>query len=264
MPQGVAVVTTNDIVIASLQGSQSIGDPIRRDFFRRTLAVESALTLYDAERRELRIATREGDGGFLDTIWRYSSDAQGWTRDEYPFDIRSLSIALGGKAGTTIGELAGTIGSLDVPIRDVGVGVTTPRSLMLVMGSAPFVAEETVAATSDVDLDGAEVTDNGGELWTGLLTAASPLEQTEVIELQLQYEAEAWVTVFYELSRDQGLSWEPWGQSTLQPTQGPRIVAFSKRVVGHNLQFKLRTNNLSRFTLIAFYPHVVAGPREIR
>lgn len=252
VPGGFMFVSRNDIVMVQQSGVQIVGTNVRS-------AVLAAITnrlvpvgYYDLNRNEYRLAIDS-------TVYRYSFRDQGWTRDIYPVKIRDWHKIEYDKLVLTIDELSGTIDSL-VGTIDEQVLAGTANSLMMAVhegAASSLVVKEDDSATADVIVDG---TASAVEILaaTSLIMAATPLQKSKVIEIQLEYEATVSQTLLFEYSTDKGSTWSSYSSTTIVATSGPQILSVRKTIVGHNIQLRIRSTTLGGLRVIAFLPHVVA------
>lgn len=126
--------------------------------------------------------------------------------------------------------------------------------------TASIIAQEDATLTQDVDVGGATV-DAPFILATALLQAASPLERTKVIEVQIEYESESSQTIDLEYSINGGQTWSPYSTINVVVTTGPTIIAARRTLHHHNLQLRLITETLGKFRLLVFVARIVTEAR---
>ncbi len=243
-PFGVVFVSIDDVLIVDQGGFSSIGEQIRRQLHREITSYKNLDSCYDPNRQEYRLVNGN-------VVWRWSFIDKGWTKDEYPHEIRQISHLSYDSLGLTFDELTGTFDELTGTFD----GLVRPFS----DNSIHFVLPEgdTLRETSEAINDGG--IDSGLEIRTGLLQGGSVLDMTELIEAQLEYESEATQTIIFEYSIDKGNSWNSYSQALVGPTSGPTILPVRRTLTSHNLQVRVRTDTLGKLTLISLSLFVVKG-----
>lgn len=119
-----------------------------------------------------------------------------------------------------------------------------------------LVIRENPTSSQDVTVTGVAI-DSEIILATALLAAGSPLEQTKVIEVQMEYEAEESHALVFEYSVDKGATWAAYSTLTVGATLGPTILTVRKTITHHNIQFRVRSLKLGKLRVISLVPRVV-------
>lgn len=245
-PFGVTFLSLTDVVTCTQSGPSSIGAAVRRrSIVADVTDPEDVVALYDPRRSEYRLKTNT-------SVWRYNWIDQGWTRDRYATAIKQMSFVDYRVLGLRIGELVGTIGGLSGRIGDL-VRNNADEGVHM-MTSLDTVLREDSAALDDNGIAAPIV------VATGLLAAGSTLDRSEIIEAQLEYEAETEQLLAFEYSYD-NLTWTTYSQATITPTAGPTILTVRRTLNSHNLQIRVTSLTLGKLKIIGFYPFIVRGAR---
>jgi hypothetical protein len=245
-PYGIVMVSLDDVLVVNQGGPQSIGEQIRRQLHREITSYPNLDSSYDPNRQEYRLSNGRD-------VWRWSFIDKGWTRDEYPFNVRHLSSVSYRTLGLTFDELTGTFDELEGTFDDL-VRQSSDNSMHFVLDDDNVVHESAGASKDNED-------DAAIEIRTGLLQGGSILDRTELIEAQLEYECEMEQVLFFEYSLDKGNSWNSYSQATVLPTSGPSILPVRRTLTSHNLQVRVRAPNLGKLTLLSLSLFVVKGVR---
>lgn len=258
-PFGIIVVSMEDIFIVDQSGPKSIGSGVRRTMLPAITDFPALTGSYDPRRQEYRLAVQ-------DNVWRYNFRDQGWTRDRYLFMVKHLSFVDYKSIGLTMDAL-GTIDDFGLPIAppqtmDELTGTFDELGIIAAREATHFVRDsdgEVLRENATISND--NTVDSPFEIVTGLLAAATPLEKTEIIEAQLEYECEEDQRVFFDYSTNKGGTWIQYSYVDLSPTAGPRITAVRKTLEHHNLQIKARSEKLGKLSLISLHLFVVKGAK---
>ena len=180
---GVIFASRENIHLLDANGHKLIGDLVIDDILDLHASLETCYAAFDPGRLEYRFAV-DFD------VWRYRLQEQGWTRDNYPFKVVSLSGQLQGKTGLPIDALPGIIDGLSLAfppgsIDDLLIRRDTDNGMIFVPESNSLTMWETDALT-DWTVDGVEI-DPNIELETGVVNS-DPFNACELHEIHLEYE----------------------------------------------------------------------------
>jgi hypothetical protein len=260
VPGGVVALMNDDVYILSGSEIQAIGTKIRRTIFDEAVNLSHVIGSYDYDEREFALLVPTIDGT---KIWRYSQRSSGWTVDQFPFELKWLAFTKSSLIGLTIDSSTGTIDDAGIESIDSEVGTAVRRGM--------FYANDTFVYNDDSSVVQDAVVDSSVEAITGLLAASSPLEKTIVTEIQVEYEmhgaskvSEPDVDQILEFDyRDGTGAWLSYESGVrITPTHGPQILSVRKTVIGHNLQFRLRSDTLGRLRILSFVPMVNVAQNE--
>lgn len=262
IPGGVVFLGIDDIYIITPSGPQVIGEPIRRQILDNISLPREAYGAYDPFRGEYRLGVREGLGTTsLNVIWTYSFADKGWTRAEYPFDVRAFSFTRF-TTGLTIGQLTGTIGDLVGPIGELGVTERSQGMYFAMGGTGRFIVREEPNDRRDVLNSGIEA-DSPIELRTGLVKLEDH-RRTQIMEIRLIYEAVEEQTLNFEYSINGGDNWLPYILGVrAPPTVKPETLVIRRRVDVDWAQIRLADTVLGQLDVIKMTVRAVRGA-EIR
>lgn len=254
IPAAVVGLMKDDVYVVSESSVKSIGATIRRRLLEHSDAFADAVGAYDADEREYVL--------LIDGVeYRYSFRFEGWTTAALA--INPVWIASGGlgRQGLTIDTALGTF---DAPLPSDGtidseVGDVEHRGML-------HASNTTIVETSpgtQTDWNGITAINSQCVLATGLLQVGTPLEETEIVEVQIEYELEDVIqtSAFIHYSTDKGATWTIYSQITFNLTNGPSILACRKSLVGHNIQLRLVVESLTPLRVLAFTPFLVRSKK---
>jgi len=252
VPSATVGLMKDDVYVVSEGHTESIGAPIRRRLLENKDWMPWARGAYNPDEREYVM--------LLNNIeYRYSFRFQAWTTTEMPLLPHWVEWGGKGFTGLTIDSALGTI---DTPLPSDGtidseVGPLVSRGM--IYSSYTRTIEEVVGLFTDTDESDPLVPfDSPMTLATGLLQVGTPLEETEITEVQFEYELIDYfgsVNANVEYSIDGGASWQGYGAAIMAPTvyHGARIFAVRKSLVGHNIMLRLRTAHLIDINILAMW-----------
>lgn len=262
VPGGVVFMGEEDVYFVTPTGITTIGDRIRNRLINAMLSSEYAWADYDSRRAEYVVAVREGSAAInLNVAYRYSFFDKGWSREEYPFETRSLSFSRYTHGTITIDQLTGTIDQLTGTIDDLGVTSRDSGMLFVVHGAGgqDYVLREDSTTYKDYDASGTVQTDTTAEIRTGLLSVGDLLGETELSEIQLEYEASSPCTLNFDYSVDGGNSWSSYSSVAIQATTRPTLLSCTKVLTGYGLQVRIVPQQLAGVIILGLYLKLMKG-----
>lgn len=250
VPGGVVALMSDGVYLISDGQVQPLSARVWRDILNSVSDYIPCVGAYDPTEREYSLLMPPN------TIWRYSFRDQGWTRDEYAQELNYISfLKVSGTLTLTIDSSTGVIDDA-VGTIDSEVGTLQPTAAYYSQpGTGVKVFKDSTASTDDG-------TPAPIYIVTGLMQAASPLEQTLVTEVEFEYESNTLLTFFIEYRDGTNDSWHMYDSPGLVQTYGPKTGKGVKTIVGHNLQFRLRTQEVGDWRLLSFVPKVVLGQND--
>ena len=259
-PGGLIMFGTDDVWVVSDSGVKPIGQLVKDRMLTESSDITKARGIYRPETKEYWLVT-----GVTNTLYRYSFPDEGWTRHKYSFDIRWVEQSIFHMSGVTWDEMVGTWDS-HPETWDSLLGSPRPAQLLFATdsdaGASYIIAEDDAAVTDQIIQSDKEA--QGIEIQTPIIEAASPLDKTEIIECQIEYEqGVASQTVFIEYSTDGGTTWDSYSQKDLALTPGrPKIKRAMKTLEREAFQLRLRSAALGQLILISFSPFLVVGAKK--
>lgn len=255
-PVGVVGLFTDNVYLFSDQMVPTpIGDDIRSELLA-TPNLTAAAGVYDPYEQEYRLTVPQTSGSSV--VWRYSAPLQRWFRDEYSFNIVRMASAIYQNSismdelGGTMDDLPGTYDTLGLSDQRNGVlfatGTANEKMLREFSGSGSD-ASASGGASSAVDMD----------IYSGLISADSPLETVQLSEVVIHYTAMKAVTLKVEYSADGGASWINYGSVSVSATALPAIARVTKPLARNRLQFRVSSTDAGGFVLLAAYPRMIRG-----
>jgi len=254
---GGALGLFNDgIYIVSESGVKNIGQQIIRRIQSNVLDFDSCVGAYDNDLKRYTLVTFDNE--LQQTVaYQYSFPDESWMPQLYRYRVSSISYATSALVGLTIDSSPGTF---DAAVGTIDSEIGSSESSQLYMGGGTsdgyFVYKE--VATDDPTI--IEPIGTIAKLTTGLLQAGSPLQHTELLEVNIEYESGAAVGTYIEYSTDLGATWTVYSVGSLPMTTGPGTYRYTKTLIGHNIQLRFNVYLLTpEFRLLAFVPSLVVG-----
>lgn len=259
IPGGVVMLGSDDIWIVTDSNVASIAPLVKDRIISETTDFTKARGLYRPDLKEFWLCT-----GLTDVVYRYSFADQGWTRHKYGFDIRWFEQAIFHFSGKTWDEMVGTWDA-STDVWDSLLG--TARSAMFLFATDEdagdsYTIEEDAAETSD-EIIQSDKTAQGIEIQTPSLEAASPLEKTEIVECQLEYEADIAQDIIIDYQANDETAWTQYSAKTLAVTAGrPKVSRAIRTLERETIQLRLRSTVLGQLTISSFSPFLVQGAKK--
>lgn len=271
VPGGVMLLTNEDVLMVTLQGPQVIGAPIRQHLIDFLQSPELAYASFDIRRQEYVLGIKEwgSSGSWLSAIYRYNLFDHGWSRDDYPFQVKSLCFTRYKHDDIQVASLPGTVAALAGTVGNLGATSSDGGMLMVCHDSTTgkdFVVREDATQFED-NLPMGPVS-GLSTIVSGALQAGGPFYNTELIEVQALYEADVQAFIALSVSTNSGLALNPFGSINAPTTvdglggSHPNVVALSKTVSpGPIVQLVFQVQNLCNFRLIEALARIQLGGR---
>jgi len=258
VPAGIVFASRDDIHLITNSGHQLIGTQIVDDVAEEVETFKDSYAAYDVGRQEYRIAVDS-------FVWRYRFMEKGWTADQYPFNIRSLGRQIQGVAGIPIDNLPGVIDSLSAAFPPGAINdLVYDRSFDDAMMFVPESTELTVRENDeprDTLLTGEE-TDSEILLETGVLNLDA-LKAIELHGVHGEYESLMEQQLIFELSFDDGLTWQPYSLKDIEETFGSEMFFCKQERVSRKLRLRVRAITLGKLRLLGLAPELVMVERSM-
>lgn len=257
-PAGILFGSRDNIHLLSNEGHQLIGLPIMDEVADEVDNFNEGYAAYDIGRQEYRIAVDQ-------FVWRYRLIEKGWTLDEYPFPIRSLSRQIQGVAGIPIDSLPATIDELSAlfppgAINDLVYDRSFDDAMMFVPRSTVLTLRETDDPRDSL-LTGEE-TDSEIVIETGVVNL-DKLKAVEFHGLHMEYESEMDQHLIFEYSTEDGSVWLPLSVKDVEATLGSEILFVKQERVSRKLRLRLRSATLGKLRLLGIAPVLVMVERSM-
>lgn len=255
---GVVFASRDNVHYVTQQGHQLIGNLIADEVEEEVENLRTAYAAYDVGRQEYRMAA-----GSL--VWRYRFVEEGWTADEYPYTIRSLSRQVQGVAGIPIDNLPGIIDELSAnfppgAINDLVYDRSFDNAMMFVPESTELTTREN-DQPQDTLLTGEE-TDSELLLETGFVNL-DVLKAIELHGIHGEYESEMEQELIFEASFSDGATWEPLSLWEIEATDGSEMLFVKQERVSRKLRLRLRSLTLGKLRLLGLAPILVSVERTM-
>lgn len=255
IPGGVIFLGTDDVYILNDRSIAPIGELVKDRVYTEFTNLSRVRGLY-------RPRTKEYWMSHGDTVYRYSMVDQGWTRHVYPFDIKWMEESIFHFGGITWDQMVGTWDE-QTESWDSLLGAINQPAFYFATSEVddednPFgnVIQEDPEQTDDGHIAEGH-TAKGIEIQTGQLLAATPLQDTEMLEAQLEYENTEEQDLVFEYSVDSGTTWTALSTKTCEVTTHPDILRVMKTLARQAFMLRITSTTLGGMTLISFSPFLV-------
>lgn len=261
IPGGIVMFGTDDVWLITDSSVTPIGQLVKDRFIQESTDLTKARGIYRPETKEYWLTTC-----VTDVVYRYSFPDQGWSRHKYAFDIRWMEQSIFHFGGITWDEMVGTWDT-HPESWDSLLGVARAAQFLFATDEDPagnsYVIAEDAAQTSDVQIQ-SDKAQQGIEIQTPVMEAATPLDKTEIIECQLEYEQGlAGQILLFEYATDGGTVWNAYSSKTPAQTTGyPKISRAMKTLERDAMQLRIRSVSLGRLTIVSFSPFLVQGAKK--
>jgi hypothetical protein len=248
----------------SPEGIEDIGMRIADDIDLDIPLEEQMSAAYDAKFAEYRLSIPSGaiDSGL---VLRYSFLNKAWTRDIYPFPIKSIAYTLI-VTGMSTDELVGTTDALVGATDDLGVPKKNKGFMYAMKDAARWVVRDeplmTNTATKDINFDGTRIA-SGFRVESGDIRITDPTKRIEVGQLILLYEADLAMTFVFENCSD-SLTWELISIAD-GPLTGRRTnpLSVDRSFERDHVQLAISTDVATRCRIVALQAMVREGARIV-
>lgn len=253
VPGGIVLLGTDNVYLLSDREIQPIGQLIKDTLFNEITDLATIRGVYRPKTADYWLANG-------DVVYRYSFADKGWTRSKYPFNIRWMDETVYHYDGETWADATGTWDDATGTWADAHGTAQEP--------SFYFATDEAlgtvIAEDPDSTTDGYTQTGKSAQgllIQTGVLLASSPLDKTEVIELQLEYEDGEARTLTFEYSEDLGANWTTYSSQATVVTTRQEIMRVMKTLSRKSLMLRLTATGLGSMVLISLTPFLVKEAR---
>lgn len=254
-PGGAIGLFKDGIYVVSESNVQNIGQAIIRRIQSNVSDFDSCIGTYDNDLKRYSLSVFD-DELQQSVLYQYSFPDEAWMPHQYDLRISSLRYASSAVVGLTIDSATDTfdaaVGTID---SEVG-SLETSQLFISGAGVRGYDVHKESSFSEPTVLDSESNT--VAYLVTGLIQAESPLRNTTIVEIQIEYESDHSLQGTIEYSTNLGAGWLPYSVLTLDSTSGPTIKRFAKVITGHNIQLRFSITLFnSQFKLLAFVPNVL-------
>lgn len=232
VPGGVIFLGNDDVYLVSLGDVKRLGTNALRDSIAKISNPRVATAYFDPNDSHYHLEFLENG---VQVVWNYSFLDGGWTRTVLPFDIVFI----------------------DRAVYKVN-GIWYRGNYFTMSKAGGFSCRDNPTRTQDVDITGANV-DSKVEIRTGYILSDTPLRKTELIEVQLVYEASVTQQLYFEYSVDGGNTWSLYSSTTVNATDGPAVLSVRHRLETEALQLRVRSPALGQLVLESLHAFIVRG-----
>lgn len=256
-PSQIMLLGNDDVLLVGPDSVEEVGLPIRDQLINSSLDVSRAVAGYEPKMREYRIHVPPyTDANTESVVFRYNIDKGTWVHDTLPYQLRRMAFK-DLRAVLSFDQLTGTMDSLSGSMDALGVSARSP-GMIFSTGPDKYVVKEDSTKTFDVGISGFEA----GipiEIRTGDILPTGPLNTTQALKVQLEYEASRVVTVQFDYSIDQGTTWQSYGTLSLAITTGSTIVVYRYNREATRMMFRLTSTNAGGLQVHGFDVTTVRG-----
>lgn len=255
VPDGVVYHGTDGVYHVTMSGWKNIGASIRKELVTNLYDTSISYAIYNPQRNVYIIAVADDNSGAPNHTWEYDFATQGWTKQVYPFNIRSLGLTLYSVSGA-IDDLTGTIDALYGPIDSLGQVDTGQGMFLVPSDTTSYVVLADADTYTDVAIGSNTVT---VLLTTGRINTPNPLKRTQIIECQLEYEAATAQTLFFDYLEDGSTTYTNFASASITTTTAPTTLRINKTLDRSFIRLQIRSSTLGKLTVIAFHVFAVEG-----
>lgn len=276
IPSGIIFGSRDNFHQITTDGHKLIGDLIFDEIEDEVGTLDKSYASYDPRRQEYRIAVREHETDLKLTghVWRYRLIEQGWTADEYPWEIKSLSRQIEGVVGIPIDTLIGIIDELPLnyppgPIDKI-VGDRAHDNMMMFVPESSNITFRETDDPRDV-LSTGEQTDSEILIESGIVNL-NPLKAIQHLESHFEYECESDQRLIFEYTQIDGVdnvdglegnAWIPLSQRDIERTEGSEIVFIKQEKVSRKLRLRVRSPELGTLRILGLASILVLVERPM-
>lgn len=253
VPGGVIFLGTDDIYIASDRQVEPIGQLVKDRIFSEITDLTTVRGVFRPKTADYWLANG-------DTVYRYSFPVKGWSRSKYTFGIRWMDESVYHLGGKTWADATGTWDDATGSWEDQR---GTPQAAAFYFATdeaAGNIVKEDSSATADGYVQTGKSA-QGIEIRSGVLLAGTPLEKTEIIELQVEYEDSSARTLTFEYSTDLGATWTTYSTKDTKNTSRQEIMRAMKTLSRQSLMLRMTAAGLGSLVLISFSPFLVRAAK---
>lgn len=252
-PSGLVFVSRDNVHLLTTTQHELIGNEIFDEIVEETNTLRAIYGSYDVGRQEYRLAAD-------DLVFRYRFVEKGWTVDVYPIAIKALSRQIQGKSGRPIDSLEGIIDDLIGTIDELVYLREEDDSMMFVPRASELVVRE-FDGTTDALVTG-ETTNSEILIVSGVINF-EPLSAIELLGLHFEYLSDMDQVMLFEMSEDDGSSFQPLSFKEITTTSGSEIAFVKTERVSRRLQLRLRSSTLGKLRILGVAPEVVRVSRSM-
>jgi hypothetical protein len=253
VPGGIVLLATDDVYFISDRQIQPIGQMIKDTLFNEITDLSTVRGVFRPKTADYWLAIG-------DVVYRYSFVDKGWSRSKYPFNIRWMDESVFHYSGKTWAEATGTWADQTESWADAHGTAQEPAFYFATDEALGTVIKEDPDSTSDGYTQTGKSA-QGLEIRTGVLLASSPLDKTEIIEAQLEYEDGEARTLTFQYSEDLGATWTTYSSAATVVTTRQEIMRVMKTLSRKSLMLRITAAGLGSMVLISFTPFLVQEAR---
>lgn len=241
-PRGIVFINEKSVYTVSIGIFQDIGLRIIKRLIEDFGDIRGAYGIYDPIRDEYRVA-------HCKVVFRYRWDEGGWTKDKYPYLVKSLGNQIAGRTGYPIDSLPGIIDNLQGTIDDLVVIRPYDDKIHIVPESSLISVIETSDSTQD-QINGGSFVDAPLSITSGVVNL-NRWEASEILEGHLEYETDEEQTFVFEFLPGVGTSVTQITVKVLAVTTDIAIQRLHLAEHSRLFRFRIRSGTLGQFNLLA-------------
>lgn len=246
-PRGIVFINNKSVYIVSPGNFEDIGKLIIDKMIDNFEDCRRTYAIYDPTRDEYRICN-------CNVVFRYRWDEGGWTKDLYPFRLKSLGTQIQGKTGYPIDSLVGIIDDLVGTIDDLVIDRPDDDKVLIVPDDSLYTMREHEAADDAQDqLEDGSLVDSSMEIISGVINL-DITEAVDVLEGHLRYEAEEGQILTFDYMPDSGSSYVFITSKTITTTSGTEMLRVKLAQHSRKLKFRIRSDTLGKLRILGFTP----------
>ena len=249
VPGGVVFLGTDDIYVISDKQVESIGQLVKDTIFGEVADLTTVRGVFRPKTADYWLAN-------ADTVYRYSFPAKGWSRSKYTFNVRWMDESVYHLGGKTWADATGTWDDATGTWEDSRGTAQAAAFYFATDEATGNVIKEDPSSTADGYVQTGKSA-QGIEIRTGVLLAGTPLEKTEIIEAQLEYEDASARVLTFAYSTDLGANWVTYSTKTTKVTTRQEIMRVMKTLSRQSIMLRITAAGLGSLVLVSFSPFLV-------
>lgn len=243
-PRGIVFTNSKSVYLINVGVFVDLGRYVIQRMIDNFADCKKTYAIYDVTRDEYRICN-------CNVVFRYRWDNEGWTKDLYQFQLKSLGNQFSGKTGYPIDSLQGTIDELVGTIDDLVIDRPDDDKILLTPSDSLVTLREHDSGDAAQDqLEDGSLVDSSMEIVSGVVNL-NRLEASEILEAHVEYEANEDQTIDFDFMPDDGSSFTFITSKSVNVTSGTEMLRVKLAQTSRKLKFRVRSDTLGKFRLLS-------------
>lgn len=244
-PRGIVFTNNKSVYLIGVGTFKDVGRSIIKRMTDDFADCRKTYAMYDPTRDEYRICN-------CNVVFRLRWDEEGWTKDLYPFQLKSIGMQIAGKTGFPIDSLQGIIDNLVGSIDDLVIDRPDDDNALIVPSeSLVTLREHDTGDAAQDQMEDESLVDSSIDIVSGIINL-NTLEASEVLEAHLEYEADEAQTLTFDFMSDAGGSFTFITSKTIAITSGTEMLRVKLAQFSRKLKFRIRSDKLGKLRILGF------------